>query len=344
VRRRKWLGLDIGSTYIKCVEVTVKRRSVVVTAVGKIQTPPRLIQRGALTDRARAEETIKEMLERSGVSAKQTILGLSTSEVLVRRHQMPALSRQELRQALEFELTDLVNFSFESAKDVSYSYEVLYEDGNEMELLFVACRRNLIDSYLQCLRNSDLEPAVIDLQAFNWPRIPLDKRRVCFVDLGSHHITVYVELDGVYKVYRVLPIGSYHFTRGIVAAFECEEAQAVRLQMTRDLDYLLTEGTGEKSTLRSVLQQFIAGILQTLDFVRAEERAVHIRDVLDLVYLVGGAAHLKGLAPILAQDIELAVEILNPFKNVTVSADVAVPDDFGSYASALALALRGAQQ
>ena len=71
---------------------------------------------------------------------------------------------------------------------------------------------------------------------------------------------------------------------------------------------------------------------------------MHIRDVLDLVYLVGGAAHLKGLAPILAQDIELAVEILNPFKNVTVSADVAVPDDFGSYASALALALRGAQQ
>lgn len=82
---------------------------------------------------------------------------------------------------------------------------------------------------------------------------------MCFVDLGSHHTTVYVELDGVYKVYRVLPIGSYHFTRGIVAAFECEEAQAVRLQMTRDLDYLLTEGTGERARCAQYCSSLLLG-------------------------------------------------------------------------------------
>ena len=343
MRRRKWLGLDMGSTYMKCVEVTAKRRSLTVTALGKIPTPPRLIQRGVISDPALAEEAIRELLTHSGVSAKHTILGLSTSDILVRRHYMPALNKRELRQALEFELPDLVSFSFESPKEVSYSFEVLHEDGSELELLFVACKRSLIDPYLQSLRSSDLEPTVIDLQAFNWPRLPLEKQRVCFVDLGAHHTTVYVELEGVYKVYRVLPIGGYHFTQGIAAAFECDEAQAVRLQMTRDLDFLLTDGTGEKSTLRSILQQFIAGILQTLDFLRAEERAVHIRDVLDVVYLVGGASHLNGLAPVLAQDIELTVEVLNPFANVVVSENISIPEDFGSYTSALALALRGAE-
>ncbi len=277
MRQRKRVGLDIGSSYIKCVEITRRGRNLVVTAVGKVPTPQHAVQKGALTNPRAITDALQLLLDKLEVEGKTTVLGLNSPDVLVRRHRMPLMSDKELAKALEFELPELVNFPLENSRDVSYSFEVLRRDVREVELLLVACRRSLLDPFLACLRSVGLEAVVIDLQAFNWPHLLTPDQRVCFVDFGEEQTTLYVELYQTYKVYRVLPIGGLHFTQGIMQAFDCDYSQAQHLKETQHLDSLLTEGTGQKSTLRSVFQQYIAGILQTLDFVRAEERASHIR-------------------------------------------------------------------
>lgn len=344
MQRRKRLGLDMGCTHIKCVEVTGKGRNLTVTAVGKVPTPGEAIRNGALRNPAHATDALATLLKTLDISSKRTVIGLSCPEVLVKRHNMPPMTDKELSKALEFELPDLVNFPMQSNNDVSYSFEVLHRDESQLELLFVACERSLIDPYLDSMKETGLEASVLDLSAFNWPRIPGVDERVCFVDLGEEHTTLYVELNQTYKVYRILPIGGIHFIQGIMQAFECDAAAARQLLKTRHLDELLTQGHGQRSTLRSVFQQYVAGILQTLDFLRAEERARQIQEVLDKVYLIGGLAHLEGLATAVEEEIGLKVEVLNPFAHVSVAEDLAIPDDFASYASALALALRGFEE
>ncbi|MGI6150206.1 MAG: type IV pilus assembly protein PilM [Limnochordia bacterium] len=344
MRNRRRVGLDIGNTSIKCVEVNGRGRSVSVTAVGKAATPKNAVHKGALLNAAAVAEVLRALLQRLGVSGKTTVVGLNNPDVVVKRHRMPDMTDKELEKALEFELPELVAFPTETPREITYSFEVLNRSASEVEVLFVACRRNLVEPFLACTREAGLEAAVVDLQAFNWSRLAGASERVCYVDLGEEQTTLYVELNGTYKVYRMLPIGGFHFTQGIMQAFDCDSREAQRLKETQHIDYLLTEGAGQKSPLRSVFQQYIAGILQTLDFIRAEERASHIREVLDAVYLLGGLAHVQGLQAILEQEIDLKVTVLNPFQNLATADGVEIPADYASYASALALAVRGVEE
>jgi type IV pilus assembly protein PilM len=344
VRTRKRLGVDIGTTYIKCVEVTRRGRNLVVTAMGKTATPKNAVQKGSLANPLAVAEALRGLLEEMGVLGKTAVLGITSPDVMVKSHRMPLMKDKELGKALEFELAELVNFPFDDVREVSYDFAVLNRNLSDVEILFVACRRALLDPFLNCLEDVGLEVAVIDLQAFNWPRLKAQPQRVCYVDVGEEQTTLYVELEHTYKVYRILPIGGFHFTQGIMQAFACGPAEARKLKEERHLDFLLTQGTGQLSTVRSVFEQYIAGILQTLDFVRAEERATHIREVLDSVYILGGMAHLQGFQSVLKEEIDLDVAVLNPFENTATAEGVEIPEDFASYASALALAIRGVEE
>ena len=55
-------------------------------------------------------------------------------------------------------------------------------------------------------------------------------------------MSIYAELDGIYKVYRSLPTGGDEITSGIMDAFECNEAEARQMQEQYDVNHLLTNG------------------------------------------------------------------------------------------------------
>ena len=85
----------------------------------------------------------------------------------------------------------------------------------------------------------------------------------------------------------------------------------------------------------------IGGILQTLDFLRAEERASTIGEVIDGVMLLGGTSHLRGLDTMLSQELSVPVTVANPFIEQNLGDGVSLPIDHAAYGSALGLALRG---
>ena len=116
-------------------------------------------------------------------------------------------------------------------------------------------------------------------------------RRSCYVDLGHSQTVIYIEIDGAYKVYRILPIGGAAITEGIMEAFETEVNHAENLKLNHDIDYLLMEGSGQKGLLRAN-QQYSWWILQTLDYLRSQFRSSSINEVLDQVVICGGNAHI----------------------------------------------------
>ena len=63
MRTRSRLGVDIGSTYIKCVEVTRRGRNLAVTAVGKTATPKGAVQKGSLANPLAVAEALKASWE-----------------------------------------------------------------------------------------------------------------------------------------------------------------------------------------------------------------------------------------------------------------------------------------
>lgn len=113
------------------------------------------------------------------------------------------------------------------------------------------------------------------------------------------------------------------------------------MKHTSSLEEMLSSGSGSKHLLRSTLQQYVGGLLQTLDYLRSKMRASQINQVLDEIVLCGGIAHVKGFEDLFEQELGINVSIMNPFERYEVTAMSGIPEDHGAYANAVCLAARG---
>lgn len=335
------LGIDIGSSYIKLVELRNKGRgSYQLISAHKIDTPDNCLQRSKITDEALLANKISQLLNNANTKTDRVVLGLNSSEVMLKSIAFPKMPQKELDKVLEFEFEDVFKLpSGQSVSDYSISYDILAETENEMNLLVAGCPMHLVTSYLNVLRQADLVPFIIDIGAFALPRVNETTRRSCYVDLGHSQTVIYIEIDGAYKVYRILPIGGAAITEGIMEAFETEVNHAENLKLNHDIDYLLMEGSGQKGLLRATIQQYVGGILQTLDYLRSQFRSSSINEVLDQVVICGGNAHIKGIDNLFKQELGMDVIVLEPFSRLQMIQTT--PNDQSIYSTAIGLALRG---
>lgn len=339
------LGLDVGSYQIKIAEVVKQGRSGFrINQLVKFVPPKRSIENHKLLDPNILGTALNRVLVQHGIKTDRVVLGLNSPDILIRQASLPQMGKKELEQAIELDLADILNLPSHLNKEAMYhSFDIASEVGGTMEVVVVACPKSLLDPYISMMKKADLEPTVIDISAFSLPRInpSFASSRVCFVDLGYSQTVIYIELNGVYGVYRILPLGGRLLDEAIAEAFAVDLADAQRLRSELSLEELLTQGTGSKSLLRSVVQQYVGGLLQTLDYLRSKSRASAISEVLEQVVLLGGMADVKGFDTILQQELDIEVTCLNPLTNFSLANNLEVPQDYGVYANAIGLAVRG---
>lgn len=337
---RKVVGLDIDLGKIKAAEVIRKGRTKVVSKL-HTQTLPK----GALVDGkvAKLQDLIRgleTLLEAGDFNTDSAVLGVRSPWVAVKVHKFPMMSKRELDKALEFEIPELVSFSMQSLDDVCYDYFVNLKTDNEIEVVVVACPRQNLEPYIAAIRRVGLTLEGIDVPAFGWGDLLQDDKKRAYVEISEGQTTVQVILNGVFKVLRMVPVGMLHFRQGIQEAFGCSSQEAQKLLERHHIDHLLLEGAGTKRVLRATVQQFAGSILQTLDFVRAQERATSFSSMLDEVILIGDLADLDGFSEMLAREMALNTVSLKE-KELRISFDTVGPGRFNCYGSALALGLRG---
>mgnify|MGYP000845325987 FL=1 len=341
---RKVVGLDIDYSGIKVAEVVRKGRAKMVTKIGSVSLPAGTVVDGKVTDVQTLSHGLERLLLEQEISARSAVLGLRSTWVTVKTHRLPKMPKKELDKALEFEVPELVSFPVHSPQDVSYDYFVNTESDKEVEIVLVACPRQHLNPYIDAIRAAGLTLEAIDLPALNWAELLNGETRRAFVEISEEQTTIQVALGGVFKVLRVVPVGTKHFREGVQEAFECGSDEARNLCANRSLDFLLMEGPGSKRVIRATVQQFVGSVLQTLDFVRAQERATRFSTMLDEVVLLGDLADLSGLTAMLAEEVDLPVRSLKQMENFHANFDFMRPSQFSGYGSALAMGWRGVDE
>lgn len=338
---RKVVGIDIDFSGIKCAELIKKGRTRLVTKLANQSLPANIFTDGKVEDITSLAQSLNEMFARYKLSNESVVLGIRSPWVYTKLHQFPKMPKRELEKALEFEIASLVSFPVNSPRDLTYDYFVNSELGDQLELLIVACPRKRLDPYISALKQADLRLAVVDVPAFSWNYLFAEEKSRAFVEVSAEQTTVFIAERGLYKILRVVPIGMVHFLEGVQEAFALSSQEAFALMQKQDLDYLLMEGTANKRVLRATIQQLIGSILQTLDFVRAKERATQFRALFDELVICGELADLPGLCSMLEKELNLSVLALSQVEHFSFTFDALPPSRFSTYASALALALRG---
>ena len=336
------LGLDIGSSAVKIVELSGSGPSYTVQRIGYAPLPAEAIVQGSFMNAPAISSAIREAYEAGHFKAKDVAASVSGHSVIVKRIQLPTQSPEELDETIKWEAEQYIPFDI---NEVNLDYQVLQEESadGQMDVLLVAAKKDLIDDYLGVINDAGLTLAVMDVDAFalgNMYESNYDADAdgaVALVDIGASVININV-MNGALPVFtRDITSGGNQYTEEIQKTLNVSFEEAERIKVGSDDDEVSRDVVPQEveEAMREVSEQLLGEIQRSLDFYRATTSNVPIIKVL----MCGGASQVPGLERLFAERIDVPFEVANAFNRIDLAGSLAGEDRIRVLGPALGVAV-----
>ena len=335
------VGLDIGSSCVKAVEVVRKPRGVEVVHFGVAKLPPEAIVQGAFLNSGAITDAVAEAVESGGIKSKNAATAVSGHSVIVKKISLPTMSPEELEESIRWEAEQYIPFDI---NEVNLDFQILDtgETEGQMDVLLVAAKKELIDDYVQVITDAGLQPMVLDVAAFAvenafTSNYDLNASEVvALVNVGSQVVNINIIAGGVPAFTRDISTGGAVYTEEIQKALSVswDEAEAIKLggRIGEESQEVVPQEV--EQAMRTVNDTVIGEISRSLDFFAATSAESRIGRVL----LSGGGSRVSGFEAAFQGKTSLPVERLNPFERVIAGSKLDA-DKLEEWAPSLAVGL-----
>ena len=310
-KKEALLSIDIGATGIKLLEFDLSSEKPLLVNLGFTPISADIFTGNTISKPEVVAEHLSALLETSGIAGKRVVTAVPAPSVITKRITMPRQSLQELSAAIQFEAANFIPHNIEA---VRLDFHVLGETKQgQLEVLVVAVKNEVIESYLECLSLSGLEAAVVDVDYFAVQNMfeqimpeSLDKS-VALLNVGARYSTINVCCNGASLFTADIPVGGKAFTDYLVEEMSISEEEAEGLKRS-------SAEAGEASP------EVLELLDQKLDFVITEINrqlgfywnASGAEEGISKIYVTGGGALVPGFLEELKEKTEIEVERLSP--------------------------------
>jgi type IV pilus assembly protein PilM len=316
-RAKALIGLDIGSSAVKAVELKPAGKGYKVTAFGAEPIPPDSIVDGAIIDGAAVADAIRRLLDGRGLKTKDVAASLSGNAVIVKKITLPIMTDAELAESIYWEAEQYIPFDIQ---DVNLDYQIV-DPGDStrgtMDVLLVAAKKEKIADYTGVIAQAGRSPVVVDVDAFalqnayevNYGIQP--RQVVVLLNAGASATNINI-LTGDQSVFtRDISIGGNAYTEALQRELNLPFQQADELKRgVAVYDGVTFEEA--RPVLRAVSENVMLEIQKTFDFFKATASS----DRIDRILVSGGASRAEGFSEMLTERFEAPVEAFDPFKRV----------------------------
>src|SRR6476661_8506572 len=142
------VGLDIGSSDVKAVELRPNGKGFKVAAVAIEPVPADSIVDGAIIDGGAVSAAIRRIFDRKTFKTKDVAASLSGNAVIVKKISLPVMTEAELAESIYWEAEQYIPFDIQ---DVNLDYQILDTPESAgktiMDVLLVAAKNEKIADY-----------------------------------------------------------------------------------------------------------------------------------------------------------------------------------------------------
>ena len=345
--KKSLVGLDIGSSSIKAVELQGRRGQLELVSLGSMNLQSDTIVDGQIMELNDVSNAISQVFTAQNIRTDRVAAGVSGHSVIVKNIVVPQMSEAELQESIDWHAEEHIPFDI---ADVSLDYQVVGQTPDSLQVLMAACKRDRVDSLKNAIQLAGKQPAIIDVDAFalqNCYEInyePTPDQTVALLNIGAATMNINI-VKGTASVFtRDVTVGGNQYTATLQKELGLvfEQAEAVKRggQMPDG-----SHPDDLKPALETVSELLALEIGKTFDFYRAtaDETEAAVQKIL----LSGGGAKLQGLAEFLSNRFEIPVELFDPFRRINVDARKFDPDWMRDVVPemvvAVGLALRGVE-
>ena len=335
------LGVDIGSSSIKVVQLRKERGRAVLETYGEIALGPYSgTEVGRAThlqppDLARA---LSDLITEANVTASNAGVSVPFSASLTSVIEMPPMDRAQLAHMIPLEARKYIPANI---NEVTLDWFIIPEDPAKeewsrarattedtqkketpkTEVLLVAIHNEVLNNFQAVTKQAGLSVGFYELEIFGVVRSSLSHgiAPVMIVDIGAATTKVYIVERGIVRFSHLINIGSQDLTLGVSHALNLNFDRAERIK--REQGLLVRDGadSAQDTQVKEALLSTLGRIFSEVNRVLLSYEKKYGRNV-SRVVLAGGGSSLPGLPEYAGELVSIEVERSNPFGRIQTPA------------------------
>lgn len=315
--KKNIIGIDIGSSSVKLLELQETKKGYQLKNVGIGFLPPGTIVDGALNDQGAVTNIIKNLVSNLDIKTKNVATSISGHSVIVKNISLPVMAENELEESIKWEAEQYIPFEIDDVNIDFHIWGENPEDKSQMNVLLVAAKQDIINDYTKVIKEAGLNAVVMDVDSFalenmfemNYPYN--EDEVIALVDIGASILNMNILKNGISVFTRAISIGGNKITAEIQKRKDIsyEEAETLKIGgQVKEIDYSEIE-----DIVKEVSLSLATEIQRSMDFFWATFTDEHINKI----YLSGGCSKSIELKRLIEDRVsDIPVEVLNPFAGI----------------------------
>ena len=227
------LGLDIGTSSLKAILLKVTKEEIELVNAGMVELhlDPTVENK---EKRARVIEGIKKLLEENGIKTREVVTAVPGQSVIIRHLKLPPGARARLDQVIKYEVQNQIPFPLDK---VGMDYQALPgKEGEEVKVILVAMKKELIDDHLALVEEAGLKPETIDVSslalynALRFKKPSKEAEVVALIDIGATTTDISIHRDGILEFTRSAPVAGNDLTEVVQTKLGVSFSEAEKLK------------------------------------------------------------------------------------------------------------------
>lgn len=345
-KRQPLLGIDISSSAVKVVELSLSNQGYKVEHYGAEPLAANTMTDRIIADVEGVGEAIRRAVRKSGSRLKKAVVAVGGAQIMTTTIVLPGdLEEQDMHEQIDLQLDQHVALSRD---EVSYDFDVVgpnKSDPTQVNVLLVATRREYVEKNQAALEIAGLSAAIVDIEthALDLASQLLEhqmpnrgaQKLVAVVDFGATLTTFCLRDDHKMAYMRDQSFGGRMLTEEIMRFYGLSFEEAGLAKRREGLP---------KSYRSDVLEPFMDEMAKQIrTFSRQYQESTGNNRSFDQIILCGGCSQIPGVADYIGQQLSIPTVRGNPLASTVLAAQpksAKIEQDAPSLMIALGLAMR----
>jgi type IV pilus assembly protein PilM len=332
------LGIDVGASSAKIVQVRSSRGAAILETYGEIALAPyakQPIGKAVKLTPEKVAEALTDVMREANVTARSGGLSIPFSSSLVSVLELPNVEPEQLKRMIPIEARKYIPIP---VNEVTLDWFVIPREEGEQsafdrvekqtplqakaqEVLLVAIHNEILNSYKTVAATAGIKIEFYEIEIFSAVRSSLGHglAPILVVDLGAATTKMYVVERGVVRLSHLISIGGQHMTENLARSLSWEFDKAERVKRERGLIDSTAYSPDENDRIKASILSTLSRVFSEVNRVLLSYGQRYNKNVAHVV-LLGGGASLPGLSVEAKNALSVEVEIANPFARTETPA------------------------
>lgn len=312
------VGIDIGSSSIKVVEVQERDGVLTLTTYGELQLGPyaeQEIGQSLSLDPKQEQQALVDVLRESAVKARNAVFAMPLASSFVTTMHFDADFDEDLMPRVRVEARKYIPVPI---SDVTLDWAEIgtpTKKKKQRDVLVAAIQNEALSRFKVLMQFVNLKEPPTEIECFSAIRAAYEsqEKNIAVIDIGAVATKLYIAKGGLLQRMHRVRAGGTIATKRIASTLELTFEAAEDLKRT-----IATEDERFRDVQRAHHSVYERPLLEFKQVMNEYEKQSH--EKIDAVYVAGSGVLFPTTKQYLADTLQSEVRLLNPFSKVAYPA------------------------